>query len=150
MTENDELLVARFLARNTRDVPDDGFSDGVMRRLPVRSRPLYRIWTALCALLGVAFVVWARLWEGVGELFAGIAAHLRIEFDLGLSRVCDFLFSSHSPPCHCIPSSSPSSAPASFLWPSHGWRDKELKETPQATDPQPPKGGFAIQLFAGM
>ena len=60
MTENDELLVARFLARNTRDVPDDGFSDGVMRRLPVRSRPLYRI-----------------------------------EFDLGLSRVCDFLFSSH-------------------------------------------------------
>lgn len=95
MTENDELLVARFLARNTRDVPDDGFSDGVMRRLPVRSRPLYRIWTALCALLGVAFVVWARLWEGVGELFAGIAAHLRIEFDLGLSRVCDFLFSSH-------------------------------------------------------
>lgn len=95
MTENDELLVARFLARNTRDVPDDGFSDGVMRRLPVRSRPLYRIWTALCALLGVAFVVWARLWEGIGELFAGIAAHLRIEFDLGLSRVCDFLFSSH-------------------------------------------------------
>lgn len=147
MTENDELLVARFLARNTRDVPDDGFSDGVMRRLPVRSRPLYRIWTALCALLGVAFVVWARLWEGVGELFAGIAAHLRIEFDLGLSRVCDFLFSSHlsshfsslshSPPCNCIPSSSPSSAPASFLWPSHGWRDKELKETPKVTDRPP-------------
>ncbi len=54
MTENrDELLVRKFFEENKTELPDDGFSRRVMRRLPDRARRLNRIWTAVCLLLGV-------------------------------------------------------------------------------------------------
>ncbi len=50
--DRDELLLRKYFNENKADVPDDGFSRRVMRRLPDRARRLNRIWTAVCLLLG--------------------------------------------------------------------------------------------------
>ena len=53
----DELLVRKFFDDNQIDVPDNGFSRRVMRRLPGRARRLNRVWTAVCAVVGVVLFV---------------------------------------------------------------------------------------------
>lgn len=62
--DRDELIVRKFFEENKIDVPDDGFSRRVMRRLPDRERRLSRVWTAVCAVLGVLLVV-KNDWLGV-------------------------------------------------------------------------------------
>ena len=48
MTEDrDELLVRKFFDENNVELPDNGFSNRVMRRLPDRARRLNRIWTGI-------------------------------------------------------------------------------------------------------
>lgn len=44
MTDNnDDVLVKKFFSENRIDVPDDGFSRRVMRRLPDRTRRISRL-----------------------------------------------------------------------------------------------------------
>lgn len=50
--DRDELLVRKFLDENKIELPDDGFSRRVMRRLPDCARRLNRIWTAVCLVAG--------------------------------------------------------------------------------------------------
>lgn len=58
MTDNkDELLVKRFFDDNRIEVPDDGFSRRVMRRLPDRAACAGRIWTAVCAVVALLFFI---------------------------------------------------------------------------------------------
>lgn len=74
--DKDELLVRRFFEDNVPDVPDDGFTRRVMRRLPDRERRLSRIWTAVCSAVGVLLLVkfnWLGAFASyVGSLVAGI------------------------------------------------------------------------------
>lgn len=54
MTDNnDDVLVKKFFSENRIDVPDDGFSRRVMRRLPDRTRRISRLWTAVCVVVGL-------------------------------------------------------------------------------------------------
>lgn len=54
MTDNnDDILVKKFFSENRIDVPDDGFSKRVMRRLPNRTRRISRLWTAVCVVVGL-------------------------------------------------------------------------------------------------
>lgn len=62
--DRDELLVRKFFDENKIELPDDGFSRRVMRRLPDRARRLNRIWTAVCLLLGALIAV-KNDWFGV-------------------------------------------------------------------------------------
>ena len=56
MTENnDERLVVQSFQENKIEIPDNGFSRSVMRRLPQRTRTLSRLWTILCSAAGLAF-----------------------------------------------------------------------------------------------
>lgn len=58
MTDNrDELLVKRFFEENRIEMPDDGFSRRVMRRLPGSTKRISRIWTAVCAAVAVLFFI---------------------------------------------------------------------------------------------
>lgn len=61
--DRDELLLRKYFNENKTDVPDDGFSRRVMRRLPDRARRLNHIWTAVCLLLGTLLCV-ASDWLG--------------------------------------------------------------------------------------
>lgn len=65
--DRDELLVRKFFDGCKADVPDGGFSRRVMRRLPDRERRLNRIWTAVCAAVGVVLFV---KFDWLGELAA--------------------------------------------------------------------------------
>ena len=74
--DRDELLVRKFFEDNAVEVPDDGFTRRVMRRLPDRERRLSRIWAAVCAVAGV-LMLHKFNWLGVlvsyiGSLVKGI------------------------------------------------------------------------------
>ena len=62
---DDDELLARFFNENRVELADDGFSARVMQQLPSRSVRLSRIWTLVCTLAGVVFLVWA---DGLGQL----------------------------------------------------------------------------------
>ena len=62
--DRDELLVRKFFEDNAVEVPDDGFTRRVMRRLPDRERRLSRIWAAVCAVAGVLMLLKFN-WLGV-------------------------------------------------------------------------------------
>lgn len=58
MTENDDRLIVSFFETHRQEpLPDNGFSERVMRHLPssTRSRQVVRsrIWTTVCVLTGI-------------------------------------------------------------------------------------------------
>ena len=60
MTENnDELIVRKFFEEKKKEVPDNGFTQRVMRQLSDRTRRISHIWTAVytaaCAVIIVNF-----------------------------------------------------------------------------------------------
>lgn len=57
LTDGDELLVRSFFEENKIEIADNGFTGRVMRRLPSPSVHLNRIWTAVCACLGVVWLL---------------------------------------------------------------------------------------------
>lgn len=61
---DDELLM-RFFSEARCDLPDDGFTDRVMRRLPRRVRRMNQLWTTLCA---AAAMVLFLLFDGVADV----------------------------------------------------------------------------------
>lgn len=70
MTEDkDELLVRKFFDENNVELPDNGFSNRVMRRLPDRTRRLNRIWTGICILAGVLMCFVFDWFDKLSEIF---------------------------------------------------------------------------------
>ena len=55
---SDDELVAMFFEENKQELADDGFSHRVMEQLPTRMVRLSRIWTAVCSVLGIVFLIW--------------------------------------------------------------------------------------------
>ena len=71
---SDEDLIGKFFAEQTFDVPDQGFSSRVMRRLPDSSLRLSRIWTAVCAVALVAVFILTKGWVALMGSFQGLFA----------------------------------------------------------------------------
>ena len=79
MTENnDELIVRKFFEEKKKEVPDNGFTQRVMRQLSDRTRRISHIWTAVytavCAVIIVNFgwidQLLALCHEIVGTIFS--------------------------------------------------------------------------------
>jgi|GEM_PF-422195 len=72
--QEDDLL-KRFIAEQTTELPDNGFTDSVMRRLPDRSRRLNRVWTVFCLAVAVGLFIhfkgWIALATGILRLVNG-------------------------------------------------------------------------------
>lgn len=69
MMENDDKLLKQFFADNRQEIADNGFTRGVMHRLPDRSLRLSQIWTAFCFTLAlVLFVAFDGLQLVLGTL----------------------------------------------------------------------------------
>lgn len=87
MVENDEDLLKRFFDEHTFQVEDDGFSRQVMRHINRRSVILNRLWTTICALAGVAILLFSdamkqlrqTLYNLMGDLIGAVSA---IDFSL--------------------------------------------------------------------
>lgn len=74
MTDNkDELLVGRFFEENRIRIPDDGFSRRVMRNLPDRKRRIGRIWTAVCSVVALLFLIKNDFIAALPGILEGIA-----------------------------------------------------------------------------
>lgn len=71
---SDEELIGKFFAEQTFDVPDQGFSSRVMRRLPGSTVRLNRIWTAVCAVALVAVFILTKGWVALMGSFQGLFA----------------------------------------------------------------------------
>ena len=56
---SDDELVAMFFAEQKQELEDKGFSQRVMQQLPSRTVRLSRIWTVVCSVLGIVFLIWA-------------------------------------------------------------------------------------------
>lgn len=79
MTEDrDELLVRKFFEENKAELPDDGFSQRVMRRLPDRARRLNRIWTAVCVVAGVLMCFAFNWINGLVAVLNGWVSELQL------------------------------------------------------------------------
>lgn len=84
LNADDEQLLQSFFADCQEDIPDDGFSQRVMRSLPDTSpRRLERWWQVACVLAGIAILVLSQSWNSLlDSLFMS-----KVEGMLVLSRV---------------------------------------------------------------
>lgn len=77
MTDNrDDILIKKFFEENITEIEDNGFSRRVMRRLPGRASRTNRIWTALCAMAGIAVFIIFRGWEYLTTYFYDVTADI--------------------------------------------------------------------------
>lgn len=72
LSDADEKLLQSFLAVHQEEIPDDGFSQKVMLRLPAPShRRMERWWQVACLVMGVIFIVSTQLMSSLEDsLFA--------------------------------------------------------------------------------
>ena len=75
MTDNNEQLIQDFFAEHMPEIEDNGFTERVMRRLPVPVRRINRIWTAICAAAGVAAFVLLQGWNDCSNIWADIVGY---------------------------------------------------------------------------
>ncbi len=63
--DDDERLIVQFFQEHKMEIPDDGFTRRVSRRLPHRNRNLSCLWTMLCSCAGVVLFL---LIDGIDSL----------------------------------------------------------------------------------
>lgn len=63
--KTDDQLLEQFFSSFKQDIPYDGFSHKVMRRLPLRAKRMNTIWSIFCLMVGVALFI---VFNGLGAL----------------------------------------------------------------------------------
>lgn len=68
----DEQLIQMFFADHQEEIPDDGFSQRVMNKIPTsKTRCLERWWQVACLVMGVIFIVSTQMVSSLEDsLFA--------------------------------------------------------------------------------
>ena len=79
MTEDNEQLLKQFFSETAQQtIADDGFTERVMQRLPLRANWFVRLWDGLCLLVAaILFIVydgWQLLADQVVGLFYSLIA----------------------------------------------------------------------------
>lgn len=74
---SDDMLVDKFLSQHATPLPDDGFTQRVMTRLPdSNAQRLNRLWIAFCTLLGVVVFYLCNGWQAVKGTLHGLFADI--------------------------------------------------------------------------
>ena len=78
LSNADEQMLQAFFADQQEEIPDDGFSQRVMKKIPTSTtRHLERCWQVACLVLGMAFIVSTQLLTSLQDsLFASKVAAL--------------------------------------------------------------------------
>lgn len=63
--KTDDELLMQFFSAAKQEIPDNGFSEKVMQRLPQRARRMNRIWSTICFAAGMAIFL---LFDGIADL----------------------------------------------------------------------------------
>lgn len=72
----DEKLVAQFFEEHRQEIADDGFSHRVMSHIEPRMRRYNRVWSLVCAALGVALLLLTGCLKSLPTLMSHVAAGL--------------------------------------------------------------------------
>lgn len=72
LSSADEQLIQMFFADHQEEIPDDGFSQRVMKKIPTsRTRRMERWWQVACIVMGVVFIVSTQMVSSLEDsLFA--------------------------------------------------------------------------------
>ena len=63
--QGDDALLEQFFApAREQQLADNGFTERVMHRLPDRAMQLSRLWTLVCLVIGIVFIVVFLLFQG--------------------------------------------------------------------------------------
>ncbi len=93
MEDNDELLRQFFSEAAKQQVADDGFTNQVMQRLPLRIKWFTRLWTLACVLVAIILFVAFRGWELLAaQLEALLRAASTVTFTLNPVTLAVILF----------------------------------------------------------
>lgn len=76
---DDDQLLGAFFSENTISVPEDDFTERVMQGLPERKNRLARIWTWLCIIAGVVFLVASKFWLVIYNLLKDMLLGIKPE-----------------------------------------------------------------------
>ena len=79
MTEDNEQLLKQFFSETAQQtIADDGFTERVMQRLPLRANWFVRLWDGLCLLVAAILIIvydgWQLLADHVVGLFYSLIA----------------------------------------------------------------------------
>ena len=68
-SSDDEQILHSFFAEQKVDIPDDGFSDKVMEKLPYAdNRRLMRCWQIACAIIGIVILFVGQFWGNLQDM----------------------------------------------------------------------------------
>lgn len=72
LSNADEQMIQMFFADHQEAIPDDGFSQRVMKKIPTsRTRRMERWWQVACLVMGVIFIVYTQMVSSLEDsLFA--------------------------------------------------------------------------------
>ena len=93
----DEQLLQNFFAGFKEEIPDDGFSEKVMNRLPDTSRRrLERWWQVACVVVGAAFLCSSQVLGNLQDLLFASKIDMMLQFSRAVCHLGEVLGQSHS------------------------------------------------------
>lgn len=93
----DEQLLQNFFADFKEEIPDDGFSEKVMSRLPDTShRRLERWWQVACIVVGVAFLCSSQVLGNLQDLLFASKIDMMLQFSSAVCHLGEVVGQSHS------------------------------------------------------
>ena len=73
---SDEALLEDFFSNCQQEIADNGFTEKVMKGLPVSASWLNKIWTIVCVAAGIAFLYFSHALQGLAESLKTIGTQL--------------------------------------------------------------------------
>ena len=73
---SDEALLEDFFNNCQQEIDDNGFTEKVMKGLPVSASWLNKIWTIVCVMTGIAFLYFTHALQGLADSLTTIGTQL--------------------------------------------------------------------------
>lgn len=73
---SDDVLLEDFFNNCQQEIADNGFTEKVMKGLPVTASWLNKIWTIVCVIAGIAFLYFTHALQGLADSLKMIGTQL--------------------------------------------------------------------------
>jgi hypothetical protein len=85
MTDKDDLLLKSYFGEHKQTIKDNGFTEKVMRQIPIKEMQLARIWTSTCTLLAIVLFIIFKGWTIVYDIVNQLLCSIKIDHLLQIS-----------------------------------------------------------------
>jgi hypothetical protein len=69
---DDDILLRKFFDDNKQAIPDNGFSEKVIKQIPLRNTRLVSLWQCICAISAIALFIIFKGWYIFVDIFYGL------------------------------------------------------------------------------